>query len=189
MKTLIAIVLSIVSFSAMANHDYRPNERYDSAFKLDMSGVNWSTWAGNVGPNYEGSGVPAEFPEIIYMQLGPTESIRCEYRFAAKFNPVESVKVRATNSSNHQYDFFYKVDCPSEHYNATTVLSVGTDTDRVFVYPNQIKRNVLAVQIQAAWEALKSRYFSQASGSNCTRVHGAISNYRQDSQSLEEYCF
>ena len=192
MKAITAILLTVFSVSAMAGgHDYHPNPRYDSAFKLDMSGVQWQTWAGNVGLNYEGSGVPAEFPEFIYMVLGQAEqTIRCEYKFAAKLNPVDSAMVRATNHSNHQYDFFYSVNCPNEHYSPTTVVSVGTETDRVFIYPGEITRNVLAVQIQAAWEAMKSRYFSDASGSaGCTRLHGAISEYRRDNQSLEEYCF
>ena len=194
MKTLIAIVLAMVSMSAMASgHDYKPNPRYDNAMTLNMGGVQWQTWSGNTGLNHPNSGVPAEFPELIYMTLGGwggnSGALRCEYKFAAKVDPIASAKNRAVNPNDFVYDLFIGVNCPHEMYNELQQMSVGTSASRKFIITNTINRNVRAIHVQAAWEGLKSRIFSDFSGSNCTRIHSTIDNWRSNNEVYEEWCY
>ena len=193
MKTLIAIVLAVVSMNAMAGHDYQPNPRYDDVFKLTMSGVQWQTWSGNVGPNYEDSGVPAEFNEFIYLTLGGWRGtdtpLRCEYKVAAQMDPVASAKNRAVHPGDFVYNMFFQVDCYNEHARTLNQISAGTQAKRQFINRGEIKRGLKAVEVQAAWDGMKDRIFSDFSGSNCQRIHTTIDNWRSDNEIRQEWCY
>ena len=167
---LIAAAAALTSSLAMANHQIKPNPRYDSNYNLDISKGNngvspfWSDWSANVGP--AASGHDARFDEVLYTVARDSDgNVVCKVEFAVVYDPVASANVRAVNAQGQLYDAFAHVVCPSAGKETPIQIMVQNTTglgniwDTNSATKGALLEDMTRVQVQALFNGLKKFYW------------------------------